>query len=171
MGEHLNESDFLTDESPKANSSHETREWAGGPSWIGLLLKYRAACFTFAAFIVITYFFDHFSAIGTFKSSSIILALIGTISGFLYLVKKTTRYTISDKRVMEEWGIINHKSTDCLYAHITNVSIDESIFERILRVGSVEIDTANDGSDIFWTGIASPKKVKQKIDNHRMDLV
>lgn len=98
--------------------------------------------------------------------------LVITIQGFcvmisLYwvmkavLVKYTHRYFIGPKGVEARLGLIAIAEMRIEYTHIRGVFLNQSIIERLLGYGSVEVATSGtDGSEIKFMNIAIPSKIQ-----------
>jgi uncharacterized membrane protein YdbT with pleckstrin-like domain len=53
---------------------------------------------------------------------------------------------------------------------VQNVNTDQSVLERILRVGKVDFDTAGtDDSDFIFRGISHPDRVVAAVDRAQRD--
>lgn len=98
--------------------------------------------------------------------------LLMSIQGFLVLisahfvlkallVKYTHRYFIGPKGIEARLGIISIAETRIEYMHIRGVSLRQSIIERLLGYGSIEVATSGtDGSEIKFMNIANPSKIQ-----------
>jgi uncharacterized membrane protein YdbT with pleckstrin-like domain len=48
---------------------------------------------------------------------------------------------------------------------VQNVNTEQSVLQRVLRVGTVDFDTAGtDDSDFTFAGVSSPSKVVEAVD-------
>jgi uncharacterized membrane protein YdbT with pleckstrin-like domain len=55
---------------------------------------------------------------------------------------------------------------------VQNVNTDQSLSQRLLRVGTVDFDTAGtDDSEFVFRGIANPDAVVAAVDRAQRDLV
>lgn len=58
----------------------------------------------------------------------------------------STVYVVTNHRVMTRWGILSRHASDIPLDHISNVNYNQSLFDRILKCGSVVLDsTGGDG--------------------------
>ncbi len=77
------------------------------------------------------------------------------------LVRYTHRYFIGPKGIEARLGIISIAETRIEYMHIRGVSLRQSIIERLLGYGSIEVATSGtDGSEIKFTDIADPSQIQ-----------
>src|SRR4029453_2129991 len=90
------------------------------------------------------------------------IALVVLI-GFVRRV--ATIYTITNQRLRIKRGIFAKKVQQTRIDRVQNVNTDQSVVERLLRVGKVDFDTAGtDDSDFTFEGVSSPSKVVHAVD-------
>jgi uncharacterized membrane protein YdbT with pleckstrin-like domain len=58
------------------------------------------------------------------------------------------RYVLTDFRVMRSWGIVTRKMAWIPWAKVTDVSISQSFFGRLLGYATVRIESANEASGL-----------------------
>src|SRR3954463_5848414 len=76
-----------------------------------------------------------------------------------------THYLVTTQRLRIRRGILARRVQQTQLDRVQNVNTDQSIFERILRIGTVDFDTAGtDDSDFTFRGIASPDEVVAAVD-------
>jgi uncharacterized membrane protein YdbT with pleckstrin-like domain len=76
-----------------------------------------------------------------------------------------TDYMVSNQRLYIRRGILSKRVQQTRVDRIQNVNTNQSIRERILRVGTVDFDTAGtDDSDFRFVGISSPVRVAEAVD-------
>jgi len=82
------------------------------------------------------------------------------------LVKRiATIYTITNQRLRIKRGIPSKKVQQTRIDRVQNVNTDQSVIERLLRVGTVDFDTAGtDDSDFTFSGVSSPSRVVEAVD-------
>jgi uncharacterized membrane protein YdbT with pleckstrin-like domain len=82
------------------------------------------------------------------------------------LIKRvTTTYTISDRRLHIRKGVFTRVTRDTRLERVQNVNTRQTILERLLRVGTVDFDTAGtEDSDFSFVGVAGPRKVVELVD-------
>ncbi len=79
------------------------------------------------------------------------------------------RLRITNHRVIDERGIIMRSSSEVLHKHVRNIRITQTFWQRIVRIGDIEIDSAaGDGeADIRIANVPDPDGVKRLVDQHR----
>jgi uncharacterized membrane protein YdbT with pleckstrin-like domain len=95
----------------------------------------------------------------------VFLVLFGVdiLVGFLRRV--STRYTITTQRLRIERGLLSKHVQQTRIDRVQNVNTSQTFVSRILRVGSVDFDTAGtDDSDFTFTGVGNPHVVVEAVD-------
>jgi uncharacterized membrane protein YdbT with pleckstrin-like domain len=95
----------------------------------------------------------------------VFLVLFGLdlLVGFLRRV--STRYTITNQRLRIERGLLSKHVQQTRIERVQNVNTNQSFVSRILRVGTVDFDTAGtDDSDFTFTGVGNPHEVVAAVD-------
>jgi uncharacterized membrane protein YdbT with pleckstrin-like domain len=96
------------------------------------------------------------AAIGAF----LILVLVG------WLKRIATDYMITDRRLIIRRGILSRHIDQTRVDRVQNVTSSQSFLQRILRVGTVDFDTAsNEPTNTFaFRGVSDPQGVVRKVD-------
>jgi uncharacterized membrane protein YdbT with pleckstrin-like domain len=135
--------------------------YEGRPSWRSILGFYITGLVLVAAA----------AAIGYFIQDATLAAIVGVAALLLLLLvgwlrRLSTRYAITDRRLRIQRGILSRKSEETRVERVQNVSVSQSLLERILRVGTVDFDTAsNRPDDLFqFKGIAAPTRVVELVN-------
>jgi uncharacterized membrane protein YdbT with pleckstrin-like domain len=83
------------------------------------------------------------------------------------LIKRIgTVYTITNQRLRIKRGIFAKRVQQTRIERVQNVNTDQSVVERLLRVGTVDFDTAGtDDSDFTFAGVSSPTRVVEAVDH------
>jgi uncharacterized membrane protein YdbT with pleckstrin-like domain len=82
-----------------------------------------------------------------------------------FIKRMATVYTITNQRLRIKRGILAKKIQQTRIDRVQNVNTDQSVFERLLRVGTVDFDTAGtDDSDFTFRGVSSPSRVVEAVD-------
>jgi uncharacterized membrane protein YdbT with pleckstrin-like domain len=135
--------------------------YEGRPSWRSILGFYILGILAVAVV----------AAIGVVASGAGIGAAAGGAALVILLIvgwlkRIATRYSITDRRLRIQRGILSRKTEEARVERVQNVSVSQSLLERILQVGTVDFDTAsNRPDDLFqFRGIADPNEVVQLVD-------
>jgi uncharacterized membrane protein YdbT with pleckstrin-like domain len=91
------------------------------------------------------------------------LFAIDVLVGFIRRV--STKYTITTQRLRIERGILAKHVQQTRIERVQNVNTNQTVVARILRVGTVDFDTAGtDDSDFTFTGVGNPHEVVEAVD-------
>src|SRR5437868_14927352 len=81
-----------------------------------------------------------------------------------------TRYMISNQRLISRRGLLARRMQQTRIERVQNVNTTQSLVERVLRVGTVDFDTAGSGdADFSFDGIAHPGAVVRAVDVAQRD--
>lgn len=75
------------------------------------------------------------------------------------LRQKTTRYIITDNKVIREDGILNKRTSMVPYTHLEKVDLTQTLVQRILRIGSLVVDTGDDSVTVDM--VRNPKRIQE----------
>ena len=132
----------------------------GHPSWRAVLTFYVSGVVVVAVLTAIA------ALVGS-AGVAIVVAIVAL--GVMILVglikRQATRYVITSERLHIRHGIFSKRTQETRIQRVQNVNTDQSLFERIMRVGTVDFDTAGtDDSEFRFVGVASPDEVVRAVD-------
>ncbi|MFM6848600.1 MAG: PH domain-containing protein [Terrabacter sp.] len=81
-----------------------------------------------------------------------------------YLRWRTTHYVITSHRVMVRRGILTKNGKDITLSKITDVSFEQTVLDRLIRSGSLHIESAGDSPDENLANIPRSNEVQQLIN-------
>jgi membrane protein implicated in regulation of membrane protease activity len=106
----------------------------------------------------------------------IIVAVVGFLKLFVFS-HRWYRLRITDRRSVDERGIITRRHSEVLHSHAVNIRIQQNVWQRFMNLGDFEIESAAGGSvdpesgrtstEISIKDIPDPYGVKALIDKHR----
>ncbi len=100
---------------------------------------------------------------GLVVAAVVVGAALVIVAGFLK--RMATVYTITNQRLRIKRGILSKKIQQTRIDRVQNVNTEQSVLERMLRVGTVDFDTAGtDDSDFTFDGVSSPSRVVEAVD-------
>ncbi len=91
---------------------------------------------------------------------SIVLILLVLV--YDVIQRYATHYAVTTQRLRVRRGILARKEQTARFERVQNVNITQSLIDRLVRVGTVEFDTAGsdaDDSNFHYAGIAEPQKL------------
>jgi uncharacterized membrane protein YdbT with pleckstrin-like domain len=140
----------------------ETVLFEGRPSWRSILGFYIVGLLMSAAASAIVALADSTGVgVGVGVGLFAIVLLIG------FLRRLGTRYMISDERLWIHHGLLSRRTQETRLARVQNVNTQQSVLERMLRVGTVDFDTAGSDApeaDFAFRGVSDPAGVSRTVD-------
>jgi len=82
-----------------------------------------------------------------------------------FVLRMTTVYTITSQRLHIRRGFITKRSQQTRLERVQNVNTGQSVFERVLGLGTVDFDTAgSDDYEFRFVGVADPDAVVAAVE-------
>jgi uncharacterized membrane protein YdbT with pleckstrin-like domain len=138
----------------------------GHPSWRsilgfyvkGLLLVVLAG----AIAGVITRLSSRSVSVGWVAAVVLVLFVLTLVLGTLRRIRTT--YTITDRRLTIETGILSRELHETRLERVQNVNSRQTMLQRILMVGTVDFDTAGSAEfDFKFHGVANPHGIVRTV--------
>lgn len=151
----------------------ENAVFEGHPSWRATLAFYIKGIL--GAVLLLAALAGIASLFGDGVSTSL-LVVVGLVELVLVIVggyvwRMATTYTITNRRLHIKRGIVARKTQEARLERVQNVNTEQSVIERLLRVGTVDFDTAGADSDGFrFEGVADPLEVVQSVDRAQREF-
>jgi uncharacterized membrane protein YdbT with pleckstrin-like domain len=93
-----------------------------------------------------------------------IAALVGSLYYLIsYFNWKVNIWVVTNFRVIDEAGLLNHFAKESPLEKINNVSYDQTLWGRLLNFGHVEIQTAAEIGATDYYNVHGPKRLKDTI--------
>jgi uncharacterized membrane protein YdbT with pleckstrin-like domain len=132
----------------------------GHPSWRALLSYYVSAV---GGALVVAVIVAVAASVGIGVAVGVVLILFALLYGFVK--RMATVYMVSTQRLYIRRGILSKRVQQTRIDRVQNVNTDQSLFERVLRIGTVDFDTAGTGdADFRFDGIGNPGGVVRAVD-------
>src|SRR5215212_9966062 len=137
--------------------------YEGHPSWRSTFGFYVLGVLVAAAAAAIGYFAADESggvAAAAFVAVLIVVLVVGWVR------RLTTRYLITNRRLQIRRGILSKNVEETRVDRVVDVTVNQSLWQRIVQIGSVDFDNASaQQGDLFrFTGIADPHDVTRAIN-------
>lgn len=81
-----------------------------------------------------------------------------------FLRRQTTLYVVTSHRVMVRRGILAKSGKDIALSKITDVSFEQTLLDRLIRSGSLRLESAGDSPDELLRNIPHSADVQQLIN-------
>jgi uncharacterized membrane protein YdbT with pleckstrin-like domain len=132
----------------------------GHPSWRSLLSFYLSGI---AAAVVIAVVLALVASAAVGVIVGVVLIAVAVVVGFVR--RMATEYLVTSQRLWMKRGILSKRVQQTRIDRVQNVNTAQSLVDRVLRVGTVDFDTAGtDDSEFRFVGIASPDEVVAAVD-------
>jgi uncharacterized membrane protein YdbT with pleckstrin-like domain len=143
------------------NEQNEQVIYEGRPSWRSILGFYIVGLIAVAAAAGIAFLVSG-AGLAAAVGGAVFLGLL--LIGWLKRI--STRYSITDRRLRIQRGIIARNVEEARLERVQNVNVQQSVLQRVLQVGTVDFDTAsNRADDTFqFRGIAQPERITRLVD-------
>lgn len=91
----------------------------------------------------------------------------GMFSWVPEIIRRSTNYYITNKRIIYEYTFMSRKITSINYSNIRDIHLRQSFTQRIFNIGDIYIDTSgSSGTEMIIKGIKNPRDFKRKIGLH-----
>jgi uncharacterized membrane protein YdbT with pleckstrin-like domain len=132
----------------------------GHPSWRAVLAFYLSGIvgsLLIAAIVALA------ASTGLGVVVGVVLIALVLLVGFVK--RMATTYMVSNQRLYIRRGILAKRIQQTRIDRVQNVNTDQSLMQRLLRVGTVDFDTAGtDDSDFTFVGLSNPSRVVAAVD-------
>jgi uncharacterized membrane protein YdbT with pleckstrin-like domain len=138
----------------------------GHPSWRAVLSFYIGG---FAGAVIVAVVVALVASIPLGVLAAVVLLALVIVVGLIR--RWATDYMVSNQRLYIRRGIFARHVQQTRVDRIQNVNTDQRFRDRLLRVGTVDFDTAGtDDADFKFVGIGNPGRVAEAVDRALRDL-
>jgi uncharacterized membrane protein YdbT with pleckstrin-like domain len=139
----------------------------GHPSWRAILDFYFKGLLVVLVAAAIAAGITTVAAKDSRTSTVVIVAVVGVALVILigFIKRVTTHYTITNKRLRIQRGIISREIQETRLERVQNVNFTQGVFQRMLQIGDVDFDTAaGDDYNFIFFGVADPASIVHVVD-------
>jgi uncharacterized membrane protein YdbT with pleckstrin-like domain len=144
-----------------ATPAGETTLYEGHPNWRSILAFYlQGVVLAVLVGVVVALIFSTGAGVGVALGIFALAVIVG-------LLKRIgTSYRITDQRLYIRRGLLSRKEQHTRLERVQNVNTSQTAIQRLLRVGTVDFDTAGtDDSDFTFIGVANPRAIVAVVDD------
>jgi uncharacterized membrane protein YdbT with pleckstrin-like domain len=146
---------------------HEQVFFHGHPSWRAILDFYAkgiaAAAVAGIAAGLVTAIANGHVQVGWIVAVVLVCFLAVLLVGAVKRARTT--YTITNERLTIDQGLMSRNVQETRLERIQNVNSRQSLLERLLRVGTVDFDTAAGAEyDFAFRGVANPHEIVRTVE-------
>lgn len=150
----------------------ETIVWRGKPSWrgnIGWYIVWIGLALVPAVLAGLVKASDREPWGGYWKWILVTVLLVLLVIAYDALRRHAMRYVVTDRRIQIRSGILARREQSTHLDRVQNLNTSQSLIERILRVGTVEFDTAGSevqDAEFRFAGVADPHGIVRNLQPH-----
>lgn len=143
----------------------EEQVYLGHPHWRSMLGFYAKSVLGVLLAGVVCWAAGAAGVLPTFVVVLGPLALAALLGWIASLIRRTTVYSITTRRITKRWGIFMKFSEEAPRRRIQNVMVGQSIWERLLGIGTLDFDTAGEreGDLLRMWGVRDPWRVRSLV--------
>jgi uncharacterized membrane protein YdbT with pleckstrin-like domain len=146
--------------------------WRGHPSWrsdIGWLVRWGFVALLPVIVAGALRASDKDTGLPYWQWIVISLALLVLVVAIDAIRRAATTYSVTTNRLNIRRGILSRSDQSTHLTRLQNLNTSQSVLERVLRVGSVDFDTAGTDareSDFRFRGVADPHGLVVLVERH-----
>jgi uncharacterized membrane protein YdbT with pleckstrin-like domain len=135
--------------------------WTGRPSWRGRMAIVVPGALLAIAFLVIAIW------AGLASGTAVIITAVIAVVVVVWTLLETIRwkYTITNRRVFVRHGLVSVKEQTARLERVQDVTLRQTLFDRLFGVGKLDIDTAgSEGGALEFKALTQPTQVREVLD-------
>jgi uncharacterized membrane protein YdbT with pleckstrin-like domain len=91
----------------------------------------------------------------------LLVSVVGILGiGIWWIMVKSERLAVSEREIMLERGLLSRQRTQLNLSTVRTVRISQTLFQRMFRVGDIEIFSAGDLAEIAIRAMPDPDRVR-----------
>ncbi len=139
----------------------------GHPSWLSMLdfhLKaFLAAILAGVLAGIVSALASSHAQVGWVVVAVLAVLALALLVGFVR--RQATTYTITSHRLTVQLGLLSRELHETRLDRVQNVASRQSMFDRLLGIGTVDFDTAGGaGFDFAFRGVDHPETIVRTVD-------
>jgi membrane protein YdbS with pleckstrin-like domain len=95
------------------------------------------------------------------------MSLSGALFLYRYLDRRVNIWAVTSLRLIDEWGILTHRSKENPLDKINDIVVEQTILGRIFGYGSVSVQTAATAGETVIEFVERPEELKQTINGQK----
>jgi membrane protein YdbS with pleckstrin-like domain len=80
-----------------------------------------------------------------------------------YLRWRTTLYVLTTDRIIERMGVLSRSGRDIPLSRVNDVSFTHNILERMLRCGTLTVESAGERGQLVWNDVPRVEDVQREL--------
>jgi hypothetical protein len=95
------------------------------------------------------------------------VALSGGLFLYRYLDRRVNIWAVTNERLIDEWGILTHKSKENPLDKINDIAVEQTILGRLFGYGGISVQTAAKAGETIIEFVERPEELKQTINEQK----
>lgn len=147
--------------------------WRGHPSaraYAGWFAQWGLIALLPAIFTALMLQADKGIGMAWWKWAAVSAGLLILVAVVNLLRRAATDYVVTDRRIRIRRGILSRREQSAPLDKVQNITTEQSLLARMLRIGTVAFDTAGSGtagSTLRFSGIANPAGLVERLERLR----
>lgn len=92
-----------------------------------------------------------------------VLALAVIICGAAYISRRTTEFSVTDRRIIIKVGWIHRRTLETMLGKVENIAVEQSVFGRMFGFGTIVV-TGTGGTREPFTNVARPLEFRHYVE-------
>jgi membrane protein YdbS with pleckstrin-like domain len=135
--------------------------WTGRPSWRARM-SLLASGAVIAILLLAAALWIGWEGIG----ATIFLIAVVVTMGWALIQTILWKYTVTDRRIFVRHGLLSVTEETARLGRVQDITLRQSIFDRLFGVGTLSIDTAGtEGGALDLRGLRNPTGVRELVEN------
>jgi uncharacterized membrane protein YdbT with pleckstrin-like domain len=135
--------------------------WVGRPSWRARMSIVASGAVA-AVLVLALLLWIGWEGIGAGAFLIIVLVTLG----WAMLETIFWKYTVTDRRIFVRHGLLSVTEETARLGRVQDITLRQSIFDRLFGVGTLSIDTAGtEGGALDFRGLRQPTEVRELVEN------
>jgi membrane protein YdbS with pleckstrin-like domain len=84
----------------------------------------------------------------------------------LLIRARADEFVVTDRRVIHKMGVFAHETRQCPLSKVQDITVDQSVWSRLLGYGDVFIETASEAGQMRFPSIEKPELLRTAIWTH-----
>ena len=151
---------------------NESIIWEGRPTWRAMLsFHIKWIGLTLLLFALLIAIDSGGIGVPTTVIGAVLVFGVGLTIFAGWMLRFFTQYTITTKRLQIRRGVLSKRESSTNVDRIQNITVTQSPVDRIMKVGTIDFDTAGEESaDRFsFIGVNNPQNLREQIMHARDD--
>jgi len=94
-------------------------------------------------------------------------AVSGVLFLYRYLDRRVNIWAVTNERLIDEWGILTHKSKENPLDKINDIVVEQTILGRLFGYGGISVQTAAKAGETIIDFVERPEELKQTINEQK----